>query len=156
MSFRITGLSPEPFRHLFGRPESELADKGVQRYTVDSCPNFPDRIEMQDVAVGETVLLLNHTCQPANSPYHASHAIFIREGATQAYDEINSLPEVMSSRLLSLRGFDDQGMMQEGEVAKGEDAIRQIISAFFANPDVEYIHAHNAKRGCYSGRIDRA
>ena len=155
MSFRITGLSAEPFQHLFGKSDSELADKGVQRYTVDSCPNFPDRIEMQDVAVGETVLLLNHTCQPADSPYHASHAIYVREGAAQTFDEIDTVPEVMSSRLLSLRGFDDKGMMQEGDVADGEDAIRQIIKEFFANPDVDYIHAHNAKRGCYSGRIDR-
>ena len=30
-----------------------------------------------------------------------------------------------------------------------------MIQRFFANPDVDYIHAHNARRGCYAGRIDR-
>ena len=29
MAFRITGLSPEPFRHLFGLTDDELAARGV-------------------------------------------------------------------------------------------------------------------------------
>jgi len=35
-------------------------------------------------------------------------------------------------------------------------AIEPLIARLLANADVSYIHAHNAKRGCYSGRIDRA
>lgn len=34
--------------------------------------------------------------------------------------------------------------------------MEPVIERMFANPDVGYIHVHNAKRGCYSGRIDRA
>jgi len=34
--------------------------------------------------------------------------------------------------------------------------MEPVITRFFANPDVSYIHAHNAKRGCYAARIDRA
>ena len=45
MSFRITSLSPEPFRHLFGLPDDALAERGVKRYVVDESPGFPDRIE---------------------------------------------------------------------------------------------------------------
>jgi hypothetical protein len=36
------------------------------------------------------------------------------------------------------------------------DAIESVIERFFENPQAAYIHVHNAKRGCYSGRIDRA
>ena len=32
---------------------------------------------------------------------------------------------------------------------------RPLIERLFANPDVDYIHVHNARRGCYSGRVDR-
>ncbi len=46
-------------------------------------------------------------------------------------------------------------MMLDAEVAQGTD-ITPIIDRFFANPEIDYIHVHNAKRGCYSGRIDRA
>jgi hypothetical protein len=155
MAFRITGLSPEPFQSLFGLPEQDLESLGMKRYIVDSNPGFPDRIEMKDAQLGQSVLLLNHICQPANTPYRASHAIFIREWATQAYDAVDQVPESMQIRLLSLRAFTDAGMMFDAEVAEGI-AIEPVIARMFSNPEVSYIHVHNAKQGCYSGRIDRA
>jgi Protein of unknown function (DUF1203) len=155
MSFRITGLSPEPFQHLYGLSEEELARHGVKRYVADEKPGFPDRIEMKDAEPGQTMLLINHVSQPADTPYHARHAIFVREGARQTYDRIGEIPEVMRCRLLSLRAFDEVGMMLDADVLDGAN-IEDAIERFFANPDVAYIHVHNAKRGCYSGRIDRA
>jgi hypothetical protein len=155
MSFRITGLSPEPFQHLYGLSQEELARHGVKRYVADEKPGFPDRIEMKDAEPGQTMLLINHVCQPADTPYHARHAIFVREGARQTYDRIGEIPEVMRCRLLSLRAFDEVGMMLDADVLDGAN-IEDAIERFFANPDVAYIHVHNAKRGCYSGRIDRA
>ena len=82
MSFRIIGLDPAPFLHLYGLSDAELADYGVKRYVADTKPGFPDRIEMREGEPGETFLLLNHVCQPAETPYRATHAIFVREGAT--------------------------------------------------------------------------
>lgn len=155
MAFRITGLSPEPFRPLFGLTDQELASRGIRRYIVDSKPGFPDRIEMKDAELGQSVLLLNHVCQPAKTPYRASHAIFIREWATQAYDAVDQVPESMRIRLLSLRAFTDDGMLLDADVADGT-AIEPVVNRMFANPKVSYIHVHNAKQGCYSGRIDRA
>jgi len=35
-------------------------------------------------------------------------------------------------------------------------AVEPLIARLLASSDVSYIHAHYAKRGCYSGRIDRA
>jgi hypothetical protein len=35
-------------------------------------------------------------------------------------------------------------------------ALDGLIRRFFGNPDVDYLHAHYAKRGCYAARIDRA
>ncbi|OCR26063.1 hypothetical protein AFK24_05790 [Pseudomonas syringae] len=155
MAFRISGLSPEQFQPLFGLPDQELTSRGIKRYIVDSKPGFPDRIEMKDAELGQSVLLLNHVCQPANTPYRASHAIFIREGATRTYDVVDRVPEAMRIRLLSLRAYAADGMMLDADVAEGT-AIEPIITRMFDNPDVSYIHVHNAKRGCYSGRIDRA
>ncbi|SEC92114.1 DUF1203 domain-containing protein [Pseudomonas marginalis] len=154
MNFRITGLAPGPFLSVFGLPDDELAARGIKRYRVDCHPGFPDRIEMKDVQVGQNVLLLNHVSQPAHSPYRASHAIFIREGATQAYDAVNQVPEVMRIRLLSLRAFSEEGMMVNADVVEGQ-VIEPMIERMLDNPEVSYIHVHNAKQGCYSGRIDR-
>lgn len=154
MAFRVTGLSAEPFRPLYGLSDEELAQRGVKRYVADLTPGFPDRIEMRDASVGETLLLLNHVCQPANTPYRATHAIFVREGAEDAYDRVDEVPEVMRTRLLSLRAYDAQGMMLDADVVDGKD-VETVIARFFGSALVAYIHAHNAKRGCYSGRIDR-
>jgi hypothetical protein len=77
MTFRITGLSPEPFRHLFGMSEEELVMHGARRYVADRKPGFPDRIELRDAEPGETLLLLNYEHLPADNPYLASHAIFV-------------------------------------------------------------------------------
>ncbi len=155
MAFRITGLSHAPFQHLFGLPHEALALHGALRYVAEKGSAFPCRIEMRDAAPGETLLLLNHTCQPADTPYRASHAIFVREGATDTYDRVDEVPPVMRTRLLSLRAYDAGGMMLDGDVVDGAN-IEPLIARMFTNADVSYIHAHNARRGCYSGRIDRA
>ena len=155
MGFRVTGLSPEPFKHLFGLPEEELSKHGVKRYIADENPGFPCRIEMRDAEFGETLLLVNHIYQPADTPYRGMHAIFIREGATDTYDRVNQVLEVMRVRLLSLRGFDKIGMMLDADVVEGSE-VERVIQRMLSNPDISYIHVHNAKRGCYSGRVDRA
>ena len=155
MSFRVTGLSAEPFRHLFGLPDDELDRHGVRRYIADAKPGFPDRIEISDAEPGESLLLVNYVHQPADTPYRASHAVFVRERETATTDLIDKLPEAMRRRPLSLRAFDAAGMMVDGDLVDGGEA-ESLIDRFFANPSVAYIQAHYARRGCYAGRIDRA
>jgi hypothetical protein len=155
MSFRITGLSQEPFRHLFGLSDEALAREGVRRYVADAKPGFPDRIEISDAEPGETLLLVNYEHQPADTPYRASHAIFIRERMVEPTELVDDIPPAMRARPLSLRGFDAAGLMVEGDLVDGKEAER-LIHLFFANPDVAYIQAHYARRGCYAGRIERA
>src|SRR5262249_29091219 len=111
MTFRIRGLSPAPFQPLYGLSDEALARLKVKRMVVTETPGFPGRIEMRDVEPGETVLLLNHVCQPADTPYRASHAIFVREGAVETYDRVGEIPDVMRRRLLSLRAYDSDHMM---------------------------------------------
>jgi hypothetical protein len=154
MSFRITGLSPEPFRALFNLPDEELNARGIKRYIADSKPGFPDRIELRDAELGEAVLLLNYTHQPANNPYHASHAIIVAEGAKQRYDRIDEVPHAMRIRTLSLRAYDANDLIVDADLVDGR-TIEELIGRFFDNSKVTYIQAHYARHGCYAGRIDR-
>ena len=78
MTYRITGIDPTPYRHLFGQSDEDLARQGIVRMTVDS-PTFPCRVSLTDRAIGETVLLLNHVSHDVANPYRASHAIFVAE-----------------------------------------------------------------------------
>ena len=146
MDYRITGLSPEPFAPLFGLTDAALARNGAQSWVAGPDSRQPDRIGMRDAEPGETLLLVNHVHQPADTPYRASHAIFVREGATQAYDRVGVVPEVMRSRMLSLRAFDRAHLMVDAELVDGresEAAIRRLL----ADARVEYLQAHYATRG---------
>jgi len=153
MAYRIVGLDPAPFRPLFSLSDAELERRGVVRMTVDSL-TFPCRISLTDRPLGEQVLLLNHVSHDVANPYRASHAIFVAEAADKPAEYVNEVPPVFKPRVLSLRGFDKDGMMadaiitQPGEAAEG---IRRL----FANPAIQTIHAHNATRGCFSARIER-
>ena len=155
MSFRILGLDPKPFTPLYGLFDAELELGGVRRCRADACPGFPDRIELRDAEPGEHVLLLNYVHQPADTAYRASHAIFVLEGATQAYDRRDEIPEVMRRRTLSLRAFSTDHEIIDADLAEGA-AIEACIERLLAKPATAYLHAHYAKYGCYASRIERA
>jgi hypothetical protein len=155
MTFRITGLPPERFRHLFGLPDEELARHGAVRVVADAKPGYPDRVALRDAEIGERLLLLNYTHQPADNPYRASHAIFVLEGAEEAYDQVGTVPEVIRSRSISLRAFDEQDLMIDADLVQGVD-LEAAIGRLLADARVAYLHAHYAKRGCYAARVDRA
>jgi hypothetical protein len=154
MDFRIRGLEPALFRHLFGLDDAALAAAGACRYLVDHSPGFPDRVEVRDLEPGESALLVNYTHQPADNPYRASHAVFVREGATAAYDAVNEIPRVIRTRTISLRAFDQDHMLADADLVEGRD-MESAIARMFRDGSVAYLHAHYAKPGCYAARIDR-
>ncbi len=155
MTYRITGLDPAPFRRFWGASDTTLADHGILRKRVDTSPGFPDRITMEDAPLGAHVLLMGHVSQPAATPYRARHAIFVLEGAEDAFEATDTLPPAMLRRPQSLRAFDADGMMRIADIAEGP-AIADLIERFFDDPKVAEIHAHNARQGCFMARITRA
>lgn len=154
MSFRITGLAPQAFQPLFDLSDAALAERGIQRHVVDAFPGYPDRIGLDDIPLGETALLLNWAHQPADTPYRASHAIFVREAAVPEFDETGVVPSALRRRVLSLRAFDARHHLVNADLASGAE-IETKIEALLADARVAYLHAHYAKPGCYAARIDR-
>jgi hypothetical protein len=156
MSFVVSGLPIDEFRPLFGLSDEALAEKGAIRYVVDKDVGFPCRISLEDRRPGETVLLVNYEHQPAETPYRSRHAIFVSEQATETRRVVDEVPPALAVRpAISLRAFDEVGMMVDAEIAKGSD-LAPVIERMFASDEVAYIHAHNAGRGCFAARIDRA
>ncbi len=153
MTYVVRGLDPAPYRHLFELPDEELAKRGVVRMTVDD-PTFPCRVSLTDRANGEKVLLLNHVSHDVANPYRATHAIFVTETEQEPAEYIDRVPPVFEKRILSLRAFDQDGMMADAILTQPGEADAGIRK-LFTNPDVETIHAHNASRGCFSAKIER-
>jgi hypothetical protein len=154
MTYVVKGLDPAPFRDLYGLSEEELAGLGVVRMTVDKKPSFPCRVSLTDRELGESVLLLNHVSHDVANPYRASHAVFVTEGAVEAAEYVDRVPPVFGPRVLSLRGFDEDGMMADAILTQPGEADAGIRK-LFENPEIETIHAHNAARGCFSAKIER-
>jgi len=153
-NFRIVGLPRAQFERLFSLNEKELAANGASRMTVDAKPGFPCRIGLADADIGETVILLPFTHHDVDSPYRASGPIFVRENAKEANLSAGEIPELVSTRTMSVRAYDKSSMMIDGSIVPGSE-IKAHIEKMFANPKTEYLHLHNAGAGCYSCKVER-
>jgi len=154
MTYKITGIDPAPYQRLYGLSDRELAEEGVLRMIVTQKPSFPCRVSLTDREVGDSVLLINHVSHDVAGPYRASHAIFVTEGATERVEYVDAVPPVFGPRMLSLRGFDGEGMMVDAlltEPGESDAGIRSLLE----HPAIETIHAHNATRGCFAAKIER-
>ena len=154
MSYVITGLPLATFQPLFGLTDTELAKRHILRMPVTAKPGFPCRITLTDAEPGEMVLLLNYEHQRAATPYRSTHAIFVREDAITTAKVTDRVPDSLATRLLSVRAFDPEGMMIDADVVEGA-ALEPLIERMVEDPRVDYLHVHNARRGCYAARVDR-
>jgi hypothetical protein len=154
MHFRIRGLPAEPFVDLFALTGAELAQRCAVRRTVDADHGYPCRISLTDAKIGDEVILVNYEHLAAASPYRSRHAIYVRADETQ-FDAVDVVPDMLRRRLLSLRGFDDDGMMTSADVVEGRE-LEAAIARQLADPHTVYLHAHIARPGCYAAHIERA
>lgn len=151
-TFRIRGLPAEAFEDLFRLSDEELAQRLAKRVIAQD-GGYPCRISLTDATPGTTVILLNYEHQRAASPFRSSHAIYVREGE-RTFDAIGEVPLQLRKRVLSLRGFDATGMLRRAELSDGAQ-LESGIDTVFADPSVDYIHAHFATYGCYAALIER-
>ena len=152
MQFRISGLPAEPFQHLFALDDEALKRHGALRRVAENS-GYPCRVSLTDAKAGDEVILVNYEHQDADTPYRSRHAVYVRKGERR-YDAVGEIPEQLRKRLLSVRAFDQNGMMVDADVIEGR-LLEEMIGRFFANDAVAYIHLHFARPGCYAARVDR-
>ncbi|HSS27861.1 MAG TPA: DUF1203 domain-containing protein [Usitatibacter sp.] len=134
--------------------DAVLRTLGARRVVADG-DGYPCRVSLGHAKAGEELLLLNYEHQPGASPYRSRHAIYVARGSVEAFDQVDVVPEVILTRLVSVRAFDRDHMIVDADVVEGKDAAA-LFERLFANPKAEYLHVHNAKRGCYSAKVERA
>ncbi|MCY7388373.1 MAG: DUF1203 domain-containing protein [Burkholderiales bacterium] len=156
MDFRITGLSPEPFKPVFQLDAAALSAIGAQRvFADDALPGYPCRVSLAHALPGEELILMSYEHQTGHSPYRATGPVFARKSALTAFDAVNAVPEPVRVRLLSVLAYDHDDMIVEAEGVEGNE-IEALIDRYFERVDVAYLHLHYARRGCYACRVDRA
>lgn len=152
--FVLRGLDPAPFAPLFALDDEALLARDARRVIATSKPGFPCRVSLVDAEPGETLILTNFEHLPVDSPFRSRHAIYVRAEAGPPAEYRDTLPEQFCTRMMSLRAFDDGGMMVDADLADG-CAAEATILRMLAQPQVAYLHAHFAKPGCFAARIDR-
>jgi len=152
--FQISGIENIDFNYFFGLTEEELREKNAVKMIVDEQPGFPCRVSLKDANIGEEVILIPFEHHKVDSPYQSSGPIFIRKNALAARLEINEIPVMLRHRLLSLRVYDQKGMMVDGRTMEGKK-LKKEIGNIFENELAEYIQVHNSSPGCYNCQINR-
>ena len=153
MAYRIEGLPREAYEALIGLDDEALAERRARRVIADG-PGYPCRVTLEDVEPGEPLILFNHVSQHADTPFRATHAVFVRENAQGAARYEDALPPVFATRTLGLRGFDSEGMLRGALLALPGEAEAKI-GELFERPEIVAIHAHNAALGCFIAKIER-
>ncbi len=152
--FKITSLPLSLFEPYFKLSDEALAAKNARRYVVGARPGYPCRVSLEDAHIGESVILLPFEHQPVLGPYQSLGPIFVRENAIETVMGRNEIPEMVRHRLLSVRGYTSNHIMNETRVAQG-CVLEDSIEALLDNPENAYLHVHNAGPGCFNFSIQR-
>jgi len=148
-SFRLTGLAPELFAPLFDLSDAQLAQRGIARCIAPPDATWPCRVSLVQATPGEELLLLPFVHQPATSPYQASGPIYVRRGAPRAVLAPGEVPDIVRSRLISIRAYDTRHWIVDGMVREGA-LVGAELARLMQREDVAYVHLHNAGRGCFA------
>lgn len=155
MSFQIHALPRDTFVPLFALSDDALRSRDIRRVVADGRPVYPCRVSLQDAAEGERLLLLPHAHHVVDTPYRASGPVYVREAAIEATPDVDEVPALLRTRLLSLRAYDARGMMVWADVRPGTE-LEAGLDELFALERTDYVHLHYAKPGCYACRAVRA
>ena len=152
--FLISGIQQKEIQHLFELDKEAQKARGITKIKVYEKPGFPCRFSLEDANIGEEILAFNYEHHGANSPYRSSGPVFVRLNTVEARLKKNEIPKMLVHRYLSLRTYDEKGMMIHATTLEGKD-LEDAIQEIFSNEKASYIHVHNAKPGCYNCQIDR-
>ena len=144
-TFLVAGIDPAE--------ADQLRAAGGVTYKADSRPGYPCRQCLRDAEIGDEMLLVSYDPFSASSPYRCPSPIFIHSTPC-APDDQDGLPVQLTSRTLSVRGFDSAAMMLDAALIEGDD-LGATIESLFDNPAIDHLHVHNASRGCFAARVER-
>ena len=144
-TFLVSGIDPAE--------ADRLRTVGGVTYVADSTPGYPCRQCLCDAEIGDEMLLVSYDPFTASSPYRCASPIFIHSTPC-ASDDQEGLPVQLTSRTLSVRGFDSAAMMLDAALIEGDD-LPGTIETLFENPAIDHLHVHNASRGCWAALVKR-
>ncbi len=130
------------------KPEVHLSQGG----------GVPCRHCQQDVAEGESYLILAYRPFPKAQPYAEIGPIFLHAAPCARYSDNDRTPEMFLAResyLLKGYGADDRIVYGTGQIVPSP-SMAGAAAKIFDRDDVSYVHVRSALNNCYACRIDRS
>jgi hypothetical protein len=119
----------------------------------------PCRRCLHDITVGDEAVLLSYDPFLGRSPYTSTSPIFVHGKECEQYDQNKhdnpEMPLQQRSRLLSVRGFNKEHFMIRAELATGPEVLDVCRKMLKGEEDVDYIHLHYARHGCFAVKVGR-
>ncbi len=132
---------------------AEWADSPI--YQADEKPGYPCRQCLQDAEIGDELLLVSYDPFNVETPYRSASPIFLHRERCEPPSDLTVLPAQLTIRQLSVRAFDENALMIDAAVIWGDD-LATTLERFFGAEGCDHVHVHNATRGCWAVRVDRA
>ena len=128
-------------------PELHVATGGVT----------PCRHCLDQVADGDSFLILSHRPFPEPQPYAEQGPIFLHAGSCQARTPDDTTPAMLASPSYLLRGYNsaDRIVYGSGQIVETQ-SITERAAEMFCDDAICYIHVRSASNNCYQCRIERA
>ncbi|KAI3321285.1 hypothetical protein HD806DRAFT_204457 [Xylariaceae sp. AK1471] len=130
--------------------------------TVMKTPDIPVpcRRCLQDSQVGDEMLLLSYDPFLGDSPYRCASPIFVHSKPSCKLAIFPTsgglLPEQQRTRLLSVRAYDREHMMNGAEVVNGDRLLETCERLLGEDTLAEYCHVHYGGPGCFAVRVEKA
>jgi len=104
---------------------------------------------------GEEVILFSYKPFAQPGLYQEIGPVFIHAHACRPYGRDDGFPPVFLKRPLVLRPYDNRNNICDAQVLVGSGEGADAADRMLANPQVAYVHARSASRGCFLFRIER-
>jgi hypothetical protein len=160
-------MTSEKMKNFWMRPLSNEVSTQLKQTMLDQFGNEPQLEQAQSrrsicrrclrrFNPGEKRLLFKYRPFERESVFAEAGPIYIHQKDCRPEAEIlNGYPEEFRDLPLLLRAYTREDGQVDSKLIMDGNA-EAIISQFFDNPEVEYIHLRDGESGCYYARIERA
>ena len=155
MTIKFVGLDTNVVRALqAGGPD---ANGQAPELHVASGGGTPCRHCLDQVADGDSFLILSHRPFPEPQPYAEQGPIFLHVDPCQARIPNATTPAMLASPRYLLRGYNsaDRIVYGSGQIVETQN-IAERATEMFGDDAICYIHVRSASNNCYQCRIERA
>jgi hypothetical protein len=154
-SFRCLPIEPEA-AHQLRTNQNDAFGNTIQR-RVQHVPGAPCRVCLREAAAGDAMLLASYGLPRPLGIYWTPSPIFLHDEACEPYAREGHVPDVVRSRLVSLRSYDKdhQVLYDLGVVTEGSE-VDEPLARSLADPRTAYVNIHTAKPGCLLCIVERA